>query len=157
MDGDEIFIPEEFKKAKEIVYDYDYLASFIFSKTYYKTKNHIVYPPETYHIPFIYKITAGKFKLDAKIEGIIADKSRKMTDIEKDFIVFDREYIEMHHLCYLRNDLKRKLENKASNLSNERIEIIMNSFNNFDENKIDQSVITENGYFNIRKLQESGI
>jgi hypothetical protein len=152
MDGDEIFIPKQLKNAKKIVYDYNYKASFVFSRTYYMDKKHIIYPPERYHIPFIYKIGDGRFKLDTKIDGIIADRSRKMTDIENDFIIFDRKFIEMHHLCYIRNNMDRKMKNKASNISNDRINNILKSYNNFKKWRFHQQVYTENGIFNVKRL-----
>ena len=57
---------------------------------------------------------------------------------------------QMHHLCYVRKDIKRKLQNKASNLSEERIEKILNSYDNFKLLQLTQEVYTENGTFNVR-------
>lgn len=157
MDCDEIFLPKQFEKAKQIVYDYDYKASFIYSQTYYKDKNHVVYPPEQFHIPFIYKIMDGKFKLDAKIDGIVADKSRKMTNVNNDLIIFDRDFIELHHLCYVRNNISQKVSNKASSISQERINKIMESYVNFSKWKMNQMVYTENGELNIKKILFSAL
>lgn len=158
MDCDEVFIPKQFKEAKQIVYDYNYKASFIFSQTYYKDRHHVISPPEKFHIPFIYKIIdESKFKLDAKIEGIVADKSRKMTDIGNDLIIFERDFIELHHLSYVRDDIVNKLKNKASGLSEERITKIVDSYNRFSEFKINQDVYTENGVFNVKRILISAI
>ena len=153
MDCDEIFIPKEFREAKQIVYDYNYKASFIYSQTYYKDNHHVINPAEKYHIPFIYKIMDdSKLKLDCRIEGIIADKSRKMSDVGNDLIIFERDFIQMHHMSYVREDMLRKLKNKASNLSEERIEKIMGSYNGFSNFKINQEVYTENGNFNVKRI-----
>lgn len=150
MDGDEIYVPAQFKKAKAIVYDYQYEASFVLSRTYYKSKSYYINPPEQYHIPFIYKISDRKFEYQAKINLVSADSSRVMNNVTEDIMIFERQFIEMHHLCYVRKDMKRKLQNKASNLSEEKIEKILNSYDNFKLLQLTQEVYTENGTFNVR-------
>lgn len=150
MDGDEIYVPAQFKKAKAIVYDYQYEASFVLSRTYYKSKSYYINPPEQYHIPFIYKISDRKFEYQSKINLVSADSSRIMNNVTEDIMIFERQFIEMHHLCYVRKDLKRKLQNKASNLSEEKIEKILNSYDNFKLLQLTQEVYTENGTFNVR-------
>ena len=158
MDGDEIYVPEQFKQAKNIVLDYGYDASFIFSKTYYKTKKHVITPPESYHIPFIYTIRKkNAFKVNATIEGISADPSRIIGGITSNIITFEREFIEMHHLSYVRNDIERKLINKAAKLSGEKIYDIMESYNNFKRFSLKQKVYTENGTFDVKRLLTNGI
>lgn len=110
-DCDEFYIPSEFKKAKRIVMQDGYDSSACMMQTYYKSPLYALDPPETYFVPFIYRIDERTFELGTKWP-VVADPTRKMQP--KNIMTFARNVIEMHHYSMVRRDIRAKLWNSSA-------------------------------------------
>lgn len=113
MDTDEIYKPEEYKFALEEFIAGDYDSSACQLITYYKDAKHVIDPSEDYYVPLFYKI--DNRKLEALLFPVIADPSRLM-DARK-LKIFKRCEIQMHHLSYVRKNIRQKLENMSASIN----------------------------------------
>jgi hypothetical protein len=111
IDTDEYYLPSQFKAAKQMVYEMDMDSSACQMLTYYKEKDVILWPPEDYYVPFIYKVDDRLFKANTNWPAS-ADPTRKLEFLKGQ--LFDREVIQMHHFSYVRNDIRQKLENSTA-------------------------------------------
>lgn len=129
IDCDELYIKSQFDHAKKMIESNDYEATACKMKTYYKYPNCIIVPAEEYYVPFIHKITNRNYELSTKW-SILADPTRKIPC--KNPYSFNRLDLEMHHLSYVREDLRSKLENSSANANfKNKIDSLIESYNNF--------------------------
>ena len=103
-------------KAKEKIELGKYDASFCKMQTYYKYNDTILNPPETYYVPFIYKIKpTSKFE---QIENadfpVYCDGKRRIRNAYP--YVFSRDELEMHHFSFVRQN-RDSLLSKFNNCS----------------------------------------
>lgn len=133
MDSDEYYLPEQFKFLKEEMVNGDYDSSFCQMITYYKSWEYQLDPPEDYYVSLIYKINQYSLFEMGKHSPVLVDPTRRL-DSGK-YRIFKRNEIEMHHGSYIRDDIRRKLENSSAsiNFKNFESEEIINEFNNFDD------------------------
>ena len=131
MDSDEYYLPEQFKFLKEEIINGDYDSSYSQMKTYYKSWEYQLDPPEEYYVSLIYKINQYSLFEMGKYSPVLVDPTRRM-DSGKHRI-FKREEIEMHHGSYIRNNIRTKLDNSSasSNFKND-IEKIVSHYNNWE-------------------------
>lgn len=129
LDTDEFYIKEDLQKVKSFLQkNPEYDSSACQMKTYYKSGEYCISPPEDYYVSLIYKITSNNFTFTDF--PVLVDPTRRIkTD---NCAIFDRSVIEMHHMSYIRNDIKKKLQNSSAfiNFSNS-IDEIVNHFNNW--------------------------
>jgi hypothetical protein len=134
MDCDEIYLKWQFDFAKEYIDRHNILVSACQMRTYYKRFDTVISPNEDYYVPFIYKISTDKFKKGTKWP-ILADPTRKMP--AKNVHCFERDMLEMHHLSYVRNDLRLKLENSSASPNfKSKIDFLVNKFEAFNPGDI---------------------
>ena len=148
MDVDEMYMFDEFKKAKEDIYlnEYDMTACQMLS--YYKYDTIIVDPPETYYVPFIYKIN-NIDRFEEKGFPVIVDDTRKYT-VGK-YKLYERNELQMHHFSYVRKDIREKLKHSCTFTDEgkiNKIEAHYKRFNRFNDDKI----LTFHGYSNFKKI-----
>ena len=132
MDSDEYYTPEEFKYMKEKIEEKDADAAYCQMQTYYKTWEYALDPPEEYYVSTIYKIKENaKFILGYPCI-VLVDPTRRMSKVSNP-LVFTREQVQMLHGSYIRNDIRKKLENSSAvvNFKND-IEKIVNHYNNWE-------------------------
>ena len=111
MDEDELYHGNEFKAAVDYVINNGFDSSACQMQTYYKLSNCRVTPPETYYVPFLYRLDNRHFNIGQKYP-VLADPSRKLAT--SNHHNFTRDKLEMHHYSYVRKDIRRKLFNSAS-------------------------------------------
>lgn len=131
MDSDEYYLPEQFKFLKEEMINGNYDSSYCQMRTYYKSWEYQLDPPEEYYVSLIYKINQYSLFEMGKYSPVLVDPTRRM-DSGKHRI-FKREEIEMHHGSYIRNNIRTKLDNSSasSNFKND-IEKIVSHYNNWE-------------------------
>lgn len=120
MDTDEYYLTEEFIRLKEKIIEGDYDSSYCQMKTYYKSWEYVITPPEEYFVPLIYKIKVNtNYQLGCQ-SPVLVDPTRRMANIQNPLIL-KRDDLEMHHGSYIRNDIRKKLINSSAlvNFSNE--------------------------------------
>lgn len=156
MDCDEYYKHAEFAAAKKIVVDNGYDSSACMMQTYYRDPMYKLDPPETYYVPFLYRIDERRFEMGMKWP-VIADPTRKMKP--KNMMAFDRDVVEMHHFSMLRLDMRAKLQSSSANVNfSNRIEEIAQYYEKWQpgmqammpgkERRMYATVKVEN-YFNI--------
>lgn len=149
MDVDEMYIDSEFKRAKETILNGCYDSSACQMLSYYKYDNVIIEPPETYYVPFIYKIN-NVDKFEEKGFPVIVDGTRKYT-VGKNYL-FKREELQMHHFTYVRSDIREKLKHSCTFTDSEKIENIEKHYNSFNRFDMDSKILTFHGYSNFKKI-----
>lgn len=111
IDCDEIYTKAQFDFAKQYIISNDIEATACKMKTYYKFPNCIIAPAEEYYVPFIHKINRSRY--DKKnIWKLTADPTRRIAC--KEVFAFSRLHLQMHHLSYVRNDIRKKLINSSA-------------------------------------------
>jgi glycosyltransferase involved in cell wall biosynthesis len=134
MDADELYIPEEYQNVLSKFYTSDFDACVCQMLTYYKTKEYVLEPPENYYVSLFYKI-----KEESKFQftnfPYLIDPTRRISS--KNVWAVPRDFIQMHHLSYVRNDLKKKLMNSSAriNFKPEQLDFIVDYFENWDYSK----------------------
>jgi len=136
MDTDEFYEHEKIKVAIKHIQEGGFDSSFCQMQTYYKDFDCVISPPETYYVPFIYKIKENS--IFEQIENVDfpvhCDGKRRIKSGYS--YVFDRVELEMHHFSYVRKDvdsMKSKFLNCSSrmNFTNDKINMIIKNWSNF--------------------------
>lgn len=129
MDTDEYYDPDQFKQAIDLVIQGGYSSSACKMQTYYKSIEYRLSPPEEYYVPFLYKIDDRSF-INGQQWPVKADPSRKMRPDKMK--IFSRNELEMHHLSYVRTDIREKLYNASSSVNfKDRLEEIADYYDNW--------------------------
>jgi hypothetical protein len=146
MDCDEMFISEEFEKAKEEVITNGYDTSYVEYDNYYKKTNLVISKQGFMKATNQRSITLGYISFIVKcdernygggVSPIFVDPTRTIEC--KDFIILNSRDIKMHHYSYIRSgeeSLKRKLNN-TSFKQHEKAEAgydkVIERFNNYKD------------------------
>ncbi len=112
MDTDEYYLLDQFKYIKGEIDEYGYDSSFAQMKTYYKTWEYQIFPPEEYYVSLIYKIKPDQQFGQINVCPVTVDPTRQIPAGK--FRIFRRNEIEMHHGSYIRNDIRKKFENSSA-------------------------------------------
>lgn len=112
IDCDEVYKINQFQYAKEIAEKLD--STYCLMQTYYGDKLHRFAKPESYFVPFIYKIDDRQFKM-FKNYPVLVDPSRKME--ARNHYCFSRLQIEMHHYSWVRKNIRNKFENASASVN----------------------------------------
>jgi len=130
MDTDEYYLPEQFDFIKRKMIEGNYDSSYCQMRTYYKSWEYQLDPPEEYYVSLIYKLTNHSLFEMGKYSPVLVDPTRRMESGNS--LILKREEIEMHHGSYIRDNIRTKLENSSAstNFKND-IEKITNHYNNW--------------------------
>jgi hypothetical protein len=112
MDSDEFYLLEQFKYLKNKLIDGDYDSSYCQMKTYFKEPTYEIFPYNTYYVSLIFKILNNSTYKFGNISPVLVDPTRRM-DSNKPLIL-TRDEMEMHHMSYVRKNIKTKLINSSS-------------------------------------------
>lgn len=110
MDVDHFYDPEQFAKAKELIYREDYDSSATKMYTYYKYFDCRLEKIEDYYCPFIHKQPS---KILFNKYPIRVDPALSINPTNK-FKEFAPEELIMHHYSWVRKDIASKINNAAS-------------------------------------------
>jgi hypothetical protein len=128
MDSDEFYTNEQFKFMKEEMLKGDFDSSACQMITYYKDSKYRLDPKEEYYVSLPFKIRQGVEYVMGTHFPVLVDPTRRMD--AGNCKIFTREEIEMHHMSFVRNDIRKKLENSSAKGSfNDKIDKISNYYN----------------------------
>jgi hypothetical protein len=113
MDCDELYIPSQFEYAKKEFISGGFDSSACQMQTYWKNFDTVFDPPESYYVPFIYRLD-GRLFTDARWP-VSADPTRRMEPGK--LKLFERKTIEMHHLSHIRDNYRVKLVNSSASVN----------------------------------------
>ena len=127
---DRTYTKEQFDASKEIILSGEFDSSACQMVTYYKSGSYRLEPKEEYYVPFIYKINPGvEFILNNPFP-VLVDPTRRMGPGKCK--IFTRNELEMHHMSFVREDLRIKLSNSSAKGSFEdKINKIVDYYNNW--------------------------
>lgn len=132
MDTDEFYKEAEFQYMKEVVAKYGYESAACKHRQYYKDSIYMLDPPEEEYVSTIYKILPKtEFEYKFKKVPVRIDSTRKTNNGK--YRVFDRSEVEMHHMSFVRKDIRSKLINSSSrNTIEKKIDEIVDYYNNWE-------------------------
>jgi hypothetical protein len=112
MDSDEYYLLDEFKYMKGVMEDGGYDSSACQLLTYYKEPIYRLDPPEDYYVSLLYKISeSSEYSMGSRLP-VLVDPTRCMKPGKCK--IFTRDEIEMHHMSYIRKNIRRKLQNSSA-------------------------------------------
>lgn len=112
IDVDEFYKADEFAKAKATIEREDIKASACRIKVYYKEPTLSFKELDETYVPFIQEIQKGTKHKGGKYP-VYADETRK-TSYEGQFTTFSPSYILMHHMSWVRKDIRKKVSNSTA-------------------------------------------
>ena len=130
MDSDEFYTDEQFSFMKETMVSGDFDSSACQMITYYKDSKYRLDPKEEYYVSLPFKIRSGVEYVMGSPFPVLVDPTRRM-DAGK-FKVFTRNEIEMHHMSYVRKDIRKKLQNSSASPNFRNIDKIVDYFNKWE-------------------------
>lgn len=123
LDTDEFYDPEQLAYAKTINCD----MSIVPMELYYKEPTFLVYPPSKMLVSFIHPVE-NEYAILPKYPYPI-EQTRRLKQFNN-VKVFSRGEVVMHHMSYIRKDIRRKLSN-TSNGKNYNIDEFEQKFNTY--------------------------
>lgn len=112
-DCDEYYLKEQLEYVKKCYLDDETIDSgYCQMQTYYKSTEYVLDPPEEYYVSLFFNITDGNNFGFGKNGVVLVDPTRNMDSINPK--VFTRDEIQMHHMSYVRNNIRKKLENSSA-------------------------------------------
>jgi len=112
MDSDEFYTDEQFKYMKKTMEEGNYDSSACQMTTYYKEPIYRLEPKEEYYVSLLFKIKRGREYMIGHPFPVLVDPTRRMEPGHCK--IFTREEVEMHHMSYVRKDIKRKVINSSA-------------------------------------------
>mgnify|MGYP005995399967 CR=1 FL=1 len=129
LDCDELYDHKEFDYAFNEVIKNDHDTSFSLLRTFYKDAEHELSPPEKHYQPFIYKIREGVyFEFNDKYP-VFVDGTKRMETFNPR--IFKRDEIEQYHYAYVRNNIRRKVENSSAQTNKQMKESVIFHYDNW--------------------------
>jgi len=124
IDSDEFYDHDDFKKAKDIVFnDPNVSISYCQYINYYRDYNHVMVWPFLCYVPFITDI---KYRFDFKNGSFDkpSDPTRryKIEDSGVKFCIFNWDVVKMHHLSWIRKNAEDKVKNWSAKKYFDKIE-----------------------------------
>lgn len=117
IDTDEFYSDEEMRFMKTVMERGDYGTGYCQHRQYYKDSIYQVKHPERQYVATIEKIVP-QTKYVYAIPCIVGiDPTRKTNNVKElgmSYRIFARQECEMHHLSFVRKDIKKKLWNHSS-------------------------------------------
>jgi len=129
MDTDEFYTDKQFKYLKEVMLEGDYDSGACQMVTYYKEPIYRLEPKEEYYVSLIFKTQRGKSFIIGTPFPVLVDPTRCMNPGKCK--IFTREEMEMHHMSYVRKNIKTKLTNSSASTNFKNINNIVTYYNNW--------------------------
>lgn len=113
-DCDEFYLKEQLEYVKKCYLDDETIdGGYCQMLTYYKSTEYVLDPPEDYYVSLFFNISDGERNYGFGERGVVlVDPTRNMKSINPK--VFTRDEIQMHHMSYVRNNIRKKLENSSA-------------------------------------------
>lgn len=154
MDCDEYYIPSEFKNMLDYCIKNDPDAVFCSLYTYYKTKEYILDPPEDYKVGLMYKLyPESKIQFGKPFpKNLLCDPTRRVNTINQAHLL-NRNIINMHHLSYIRSDIRRKFENSSARVNyNKHIDDAVDYYEKWNEGEDALMLGKSKNYIKVKKV-----
>lgn len=131
MDCDEFYTKDSLNFIKKTIIEKQLDSIFCEIETYYKTYDTVISPPDATLVPVIYKIDAfSSFVFNSPCKFQNVDPTRRINNkctIFNKTKLLDRHNAVMHHMSYVRKNIRSKAENSSARVNFE------NEIDNFVE------------------------
>lgn len=126
-DVDEFYKGDQLENAKKVM-EGDYNYSLATCASYYKEPTFLIYPPQNQMMTFIHPVTNDY--IYNKTFPFRIEITRRLVQDDKPF-VFKPEEMTIHHMSYVRKDMKRKLMNSDNGRFYKRLDEFVEDFNKY--------------------------
>ena len=110
VDADELYDPEEFRKAKALINEKGYTSTYCSYVNYYKDFEHYLVYPFRPFVPFIHS-TYFNYTYNGPAPGPTDPTRRIKNPNNLGTYIFEDKEIRMNHLAWIRKDIRKKLVN----------------------------------------------
>lgn len=134
IDSDEFYDKTEFKNAADFIINNNIEISYCRYINYYHDLKHYIVMPFKCYVPFLLK-SKYRFKFNCNDFSGASDPTRRVSKPNNvDNFVFDWNFIKMHHMSWLRNDIRKKINNWSAktHFDNDLIDKAVESFKKWD-------------------------
>lgn len=107
-DVDEFYDPQQLESAKKIMEEGDYDFSVAYLDTYYKHPTFLISPDQKLFVSFIHPVN-NEYNANP-IFPFQIETTRKFINCKK-YRIFSREEFVIHHMSYIRKDIRKKFQN----------------------------------------------
>ena len=122
MDADEFYLAEQLVAAKRHILEHRLAATACRMRLYFKLPTCELQPLDDVNaVPFIVELRPGRHFRLAVPSPLLLDPTRKCSDTGP-IVLLPRELVEMHHMTFVRKDVRSKLTN-VSNRANYRADV----------------------------------
>jgi hypothetical protein len=149
MDSDEFYTDEQFKYMKKTMEEGNFDSSACQMTTYYKEPIYRLDPKEEYYVSLLFKIKRGREYMIGYPFTVLVDPTRRMEPGHCK--IFTREEVEMHHMSYVRKDLRKKLQNSSASPNFKNIDKIVDYYENWEYPKQGLMGGAPDKFYNIMK------
>lgn len=136
IDSDEFYEHNEFKNALEYIIDNDIEVSYCRYLNYYHDLRHYIVMPFKCYVPFLFK-SIYRFQFNGQDFSGASDPTRRVKKPQNvENYIFEWNNLKMHHLSWIRNDIRKKINNWSAKkyFDESLIEKAVEAFNNWDGN-----------------------
>ena len=149
LDVDEFLKGEELNCVKKEIDNNDYDFTVIRYSTYYKDPTFLVYPEQDLKVSFIHPVrNSYNRNIPYPIFPYHMETTRKL-NLFQTYRVFDKNEITMHHMSYVRKDIRKKFANS----DNARFYKLKKFYETFDNYQLGGRVCLLPDYLNRRTIQ----
>lgn len=147
-DVDEFYKPDQLIFAKKAMMEDDYDFSVAPILYYYKNPRYLVWPPQDLVVSLIHPVRNSYNKeINFPEFPFHMETTRRFSSYKK-YRVFSREEFEIHHMSYVRKDIRKKFNNS----DNARFYDLKNFYKKFDTYKLGERVALLPDYLNRRTI-----
>jgi hypothetical protein len=152
MDSDEFYTDEQMKYVKKTLEEGGYDSSACQMTTYYKTSEYRLDPKEEYYVSLFHKIKSGVEYVLGHPFPVLVDPTRRVRP--GNCKVFTREEVEMHHMSYIREDIRKKLQNSSASPNFRDINKLVNYYESWEYPKQALMGGVPDKFYNIVKVED---
>jgi hypothetical protein len=147
-DVDEFYMQDQLKFAKKEIEKDDYDFSIVPILYYYKNPQYLIWPPQDLVVSFIHPIDNEYNKEILYPEFPFHMEITRRLKNKKKYRIFTRKEIEMHHMSYVRKDIRKKFANS----DNSRFYQLKRFYNIYDNYKLGDNVYLLPDYLNRKTI-----
>jgi hypothetical protein len=135
-DADELYDPDEFRNAKELINKNGWGITYCSYVNYYRDFEHYLIYPFRPFVPFIHS-TFFKYTYNGSAPGPTDPTRRISNPLNIGTYIFPDEIIRMQHLAWIRKDIRKKLVNWSAknHFKKELIDKAVKRWENWKENE----------------------
>jgi len=114
LDCDEFYTDEQFRYMKDVMEDGYFDVGFCQHRQYYRDSIYQLAVPEPEYVPTLERINPDTRYVFMQPMHVACDPTRGTPNANKKVYIFSRQECEMHHMSFVRKDIRGKLRSHSS-------------------------------------------